>query len=189
MYLNCKTGYHTRNGNFSPAGLVNRAVEAGITALALTNINNTSDALDFLKYCKESKVKPILGAEIRNAGELLYILIATGIKGFEWINRFISSHLGAAIDFPVTTAETHFFEDPDDGFVIYPLGKKKLQDLLFNERIGIRPGEIDKLFEMDYSGAAAKLVMLQPVMHGESTHDLTHFHLDRSDSNIIGSNN
>src|SRR4029077_4408226 len=148
MYLNCKTFFSFRYGTFSPEALVKTAADLGITALALTNIKNTCDAWDFVKYCLQYGIKPLLGAEIRNGHELLYILIAANNKGFQWINQFLSTHLLSKTDFPAVTDQEPFFNDLWDGFVIYPFGKKKMQELLPNEKIGLRPAEVNKLFQL-----------------------------------------
>jgi DNA polymerase-3 subunit alpha len=124
MYLNCKTYYSFRYGTFSTTELVNHAAQAGIDTLAITNINNTCDAWDFVKQCNEKKIKPILGAEIRNGNEVLYILLAANRKGFQWINHFLSTYRIGKKKFPSATTDVHFFDDPEDGFVIYPFGKK-----------------------------------------------------------------
>ena len=110
MYINSKTFYSLNYGTFSTKGLVEAAVDKGVTALALTNINSTADAWEFVRLCREHKVKPILGAEIRNAGELLYILLAANNSGYAWINQFLSEHLMAKKDFPQASDDIHFFE-------------------------------------------------------------------------------
>jgi error-prone DNA polymerase len=93
MYLNCKTYFSFRYGSFATEELVKAAVEAGATSVALTNINSTCDAWDFVRYCNLHGIKPILGAEIRNGDQLLYILLAANNRGYAWINEFISVYL------------------------------------------------------------------------------------------------
>ena len=90
MYLNCKTYFSFRYGTYGTEELVKRAAELGISHLALTNINNTCDAWDFVDYCNQLGIKPVLGSEIRNGSELCYILLAKKNKDFEQLNRFIS---------------------------------------------------------------------------------------------------
>ena len=82
MYLNCKTFYSFKYGTFSTAALVDMAASLGIQSLALTNINSTCDAWEFVKLCRGQGIQPILGVEIRNEDELLYILLAANNKGF-----------------------------------------------------------------------------------------------------------
>jgi DNA-directed DNA polymerase III PolC len=181
MYINCRTYFSFRYGTFSTRELVETAMDMGISMLALTNINNTCDAWDFIKLCREKNIKPILGAEIKNKNQLLYILIAINNKGFQWINSFISLHLIAKEDFPIEINAT------SDVYVIYPLGRKKINDLLQNEFIGIRPAEINKLFGIDFSGITNKLVILQPVTYQDKDHFQLHRLLRCIDLNILGS--
>jgi DNA polymerase III alpha subunit len=88
MYLNCKTYFSFRYGTYSTEELVKAAVERGVTSLALTNINSTCDIWGFVKYCRAEGIKPIAGVEIRNDDELLYVLIAPIIKGFNGYMSF-----------------------------------------------------------------------------------------------------
>jgi DNA polymerase-3 subunit alpha len=55
MYLNCKTYFSYRYGTLGTEELVTLATENGANALALTNINNTSDVWDFVDFCKRHK--------------------------------------------------------------------------------------------------------------------------------------
>jgi DNA polymerase III alpha subunit len=102
MYLNCKTYYSFKYGTFSTEELVKTAADKGVTALALTNINSTYDAWDFVKHCRERNIKPLLGAEIRNGDSLVCILIAGNNRGLASIHRFISGHLIGEKKFPDT---------------------------------------------------------------------------------------
>ena len=163
MYLNCKTYFSFRYGTFSIKQLVKAAVDNGVTALALTNINSTCDIWDFVKYCREEGIKPITGAEVRNAGQLLYILIAANNKGLLWINEFLSQHFHEDKPFPVVALEAPFFTDTSDGFVIYPLGSKEPGQLFVNEKIGVLPSEVNKLFSLDLKATAYKWIIRQPV--------------------------
>ena len=61
MYINCHTYYSLRYGTFSEADLLSLARENGIRCLALTDINNTSAALNFVRRAKEFDIRPILG--------------------------------------------------------------------------------------------------------------------------------
>src|SRR5690349_3848496 len=112
MYLNCKTYFSLRYGTYNTEELVKKAVDMGITALALTNINTTSDAWDFYQHCTNHSLKPILGAEIRNGDDICYILLAANLEGFEWINGFLSHYLQEEIPFPETAGKECFFQNP-----------------------------------------------------------------------------
>jgi DNA polymerase-3 subunit alpha len=175
MYLNCKTYFSFLYGTFSTQELVQTAVEQGITALALTNINSTCDTWEFVKLCREAGIKPITGVEIRNEDKLLYILLAANNKGLAWIHEFVSIHLLEKKDFPQILKDQPFFSDSWDGFVIFPFGVKNLEDLLPNERMGLLPSEVTKLYNLDVRKYSDKLVVRQPV----TVQDKTHFSLHR----------
>lgn len=64
MFIKCKTYFSFHYGTFSKRELVEKAMEQGVVALALTNINSTADVLAFVKICRKLKVKPVVGAEI-----------------------------------------------------------------------------------------------------------------------------
>ncbi len=185
MYLNCKTYYSFNFGTFSTKGLVEAAVDQGVTALALTNINNTCDAWEFVKCCKEAGVKPIAGTEIRNGDVLLYILLAANNMGLAWINEFLSEHLLAGKDFPAVATDSHFFASDRDGFVIYPWGARSPENLLPNERIGLLPGEITKLFGFDGRQLVDKFVVRQPVTVQNKTYFALHRLLRSIHNNLL----
>ena len=185
MYLNCKTYFSFRYGTMPARTLVQAAVEQGVSALALTNINSTCDLWDFVQECNKAGIKPIAGAEIRNEDELLYILLAANNRGLEWIHSFISEHLQSKQTFPDITREMHFFNQPEDGFVLYSLGKKKPAELLSNERIGVLPGEVNKLFSMDTKKYASCFVIRQPVTFLSKTDYNVHRLLRAIDKNTL----
>jgi len=185
MYLNCKTYFSFRYGTFSSKELVKDAVDNGVTALALTNINSTCDIWDFVKYCREEGIKPITGAEVRNEGQLLYILIAANNKGLLWINEFLSQHFQADKPFPITALEEPFFIDTWDGFVIYPLGSKEPGKLFANEKIGVLPSEVNKLFGIDLKTTADKWIIRQPVTFQNKTYFNVHRLLRAIDKNVL----
>jgi len=179
MYLNCKTYYSFRYGTISTEELVTTAVDKGISTLALTNINSTCDIWEFVKLCLEAGIKPIAGVEVRNDDQFLYMLIAANNKGLAWIHSFLSEHLMDKKPFPGTTAGPVFFENHNDGFVIYPLNAKPLSELLSNEKIGVLPWEVNKLVTMDWKNNTDKFVVRQPVTFQNKTYFNLH-HLLRA---------
>ncbi|MBO9682363.1 MAG: DNA polymerase III subunit alpha [Flavisolibacter sp.] len=191
MYLNCKTYYSFLYGSFSTAQLVNAAADYGITSLALTNINTTYDIWEFVKLSRNAGIKPVLGAEVRNGDKLLYILIAANNTGLTWIHTFLSKYwlekdpLKKHPVFPEPSEDLKLFEEAWDGFVIYPLGAKPLDQLLPHERIGIKPSELNKLFSLDWKPYADRLVIRQPVTIQNKVHYNLHRLLRCVDNNIL----
>ncbi len=186
MYLNCKTYYSLRYGTFSTNQLVETAKAKGVASLALTNINSTGDCWEFVRLCRENGIKPITGTEVRNDGKLLYLLIAANNKGHAWINQFLSNHLLTKKMFPDKTEEFPFFTDEWDGFVIYPLGVKNPDKLFSNERIGVKPSEITKLYSLDTKRYSDKFVIRQPVTIQNKTYHEVHRLLRAIDKNVLG---
>lgn len=164
MYFT-KTYFSFKYGTFSTDQLISTAVEAGATSLALTNINSTCDAWDFVRSCRREGIKPILGVEIRNDNKLLYTLIAANNYGFGRINEFLSDHLLEKKPFPTPDTLQPPFPNPADGFVIYPLGGKPPERLLDNERIGILPREVNRLIRTPLTSNPDKWIVRQPVTY------------------------
>ncbi len=185
MFLNCKTYYSFRHGTFATRELVLAGLAAGATALALTNINNTCDAWDFIKICREEGIKPIPGAEIRNGDELLYILLAANNQGLAWIHEFLSRHLLQQKPFPRQSGEQPFFRDSWDGFVIYPMEGKDPATFFPNERTGVLPWEVYRLAQADLKMQGEKYVIRQPVTFQNKTYYNLHRLLRAIDKNIL----
>lgn len=184
MYLG-KTYFSFKYGTFSTAQLVNAAVEEGLTTLALTNINTTCDAWDFVQYCREQSINPILGVEIRNDNKLLYILLAANNHGFRQINEFLSLHQLLKKPFPDCNAVASVFTNPADGFIIYPLGNKAPEQLLENERIGVQHTETGKLLKQPLVAYKDKFIIRQSVTFQNKTYYNLHRLLRAVDRNTL----
>lgn len=76
MYLNCHTYYSLRYGTFSEVELLQLAQQNQVSQLALTDINNTSACLNFVRKAVEFDIKPILGIDFRNGVDPCYVGIA-----------------------------------------------------------------------------------------------------------------
>jgi error-prone DNA polymerase len=184
MYFT-KTYFSFKYGTLSTEELITAGIQAGATILALTNINSTCDAWDFVRCCQQQQIKPILGAEIRNDNTLLYILIAANNNGFRCINEFLSAHLLAKKPFPAVDALSPPFPDSADGFVIYPLGSKAPGALQQNERIGVLPGEAGKLLKLSPATYPDKWIIRQPVTFRNKTYYNLHRLLRAMDKNTL----
>src|ERR1700722_12828025 len=184
MYFT-KTYFSFKYGTLSTEELEAAGIEGGATTLLLTNIYSTCDAWNFVLYCRQQQIKPILGAEIRNDNTLLYTLIAANNNGFRCINEFLSTYLLAKKPFPETNALSPPFPDNADGFVIYPLGGKPPGALLQNERIGVLPGEVGKLLQLSPASLTDKWIIRQPVTFRNKTYYNLHRLLRAMDKNTL----
>ncbi|WP_026899293.1 DNA polymerase III subunit alpha [Daejeonella oryzae] len=179
MYINCKTYFSYRYGTYGTEELVNQAAELGLRSLALTNINGTPDAWDFVDFCRKKEIRPILGSEIRNGNNLCYILLAKNNTGLMQINRFISEQKRSKTDFP---------ERPEPGesvYIIYPLGKLPPESLTENELIAVKPSEINKLLRLPVNKYPDKYVIGQPVTFQNKRYFNVHRLLRAVDQNTL----
>ncbi|SEM10433.1 DNA polymerase III, alpha subunit [Aquimarina amphilecti] len=160
MYLNCHSYYSLRFGTFSEIALLELAKENEVDCVALTDINNTSACLNFIRKAKEYKIKPIVGIDFRNDCQQLYVGIAKNNKGYKELNDFLSYHSHNKIEFPKKAPSF------SNVFIIYPFKQiieTKKNNFLSNEFIGISIKELPKLKFSKYLQLENKLVTLQPV--------------------------
>lgn len=160
MYLNCHTYYSLRYGTFSVSSLCRLAQKYNVQNLALTDINNTSACLEFLKIASEYNIKPLIGIDFRNGVQQQYVGIARNHAGFAQLNEHLSNHLHKERAFENNAPEL------SDCYIIYPLEKvvadKKIS-FRENEFIGISVESLRKLKFSKYLKLREKLVLLQTV--------------------------
>lgn len=179
MYLSCHSYYSLRYGTMTVERLTDEAAARGLSVLALTDINNTMGMMDFIRECRERKITPVAGADIRNENIHLYTLIAKNNEGFREINEFITRHNLTETEYP---PESPGFNHV---YVIYPLGAKPLKRLLENEFTGIRPEETARLLSLHWQKHPSKLVVRQPVSFAlHEDYDL-HLNLRAIDNNTL----
>ncbi|HTH55753.1 MAG TPA: DNA polymerase III subunit alpha [Cyclobacteriaceae bacterium] len=174
MYLNCHTGFSFKYGTLPIRALFNEAKRCGIHKLALTEINNVASYLEMLRLCHENKPrhggltkygKPgydlaiAVGIEFRTKdNSLLYIALAKNNRGFEKLNRFLSYHNREDKKLPERAPQL------DDVFFLYPSKKILPEQLLPNEFIGVKWGELNAYSTHPSKASfAEKFVAWQPV--------------------------
>jgi len=160
MYINCHSYYSLRYGTFSEVDLLKLGQENSIDTLALTDINNTSACLNFIRLSSEYNIKPVIGIDFRNGANQLYIGLAKNNQGFEELNAFLSHHSHDKTPLP-DVAPTF-----KNAFVVYPLERvMQLEKNIFNENeyIGISIEDLKKLPFSHYKTFTDKLVIQQQV--------------------------
>lgn len=160
MYLNCHTYYSLRFGTFSELELLQLAQANHVTQLALTDINNTSTGLNFVRKAKQFNIRPILGIDLRNGVDCCFVGIAKNNEGYQELNAFLSWHLHKEEKLPAIAP--HF----DNAYVIYPFEKVLLNDQITfseDEYIGISITDLRRLPFSKLVELKSKLVVLQPV--------------------------
>ncbi|MBU8892871.1 MAG: DNA polymerase III subunit alpha [Bacteroidales bacterium] len=179
MLLNCHTYYSYKFGTLSIEQLVQEAKAGNYDSIVLTDINNTSASLDFIRQCEKEQIKPVLGIDFRNGVQQQYVGIAKNNDGFQELNEHLTHHLHSGDDFP---EKAPVFKNT---YVIYPFGDIDYQSLKNNEFIGIKPSQLSKLIFSDWKNYQDKLVVLQPVSFRYKRDFNIHRLLRAIDNNIL----
>lgn len=179
MYWNTHSYYSLRYGTLSVERLVNLAKSHGQHTLGLTDINNSSGIIDFVRVCNENHIKPIAGIDFRKKNKSCYTGLAMNNEGFRELNEFLSGHnLNKT---PLPDQAPHF----SNAYIIYPFGSIGTDKLKENEFIGVSPRHIQRLFGSKYRYNQNKLVVQQPVTFEGKQGYVLHQNLRAIDNNIL----
>jgi DNA polymerase-3 subunit alpha/error-prone DNA polymerase len=178
MYLNCHSYHSLRYGTIPVDELVAIAASAGVTAMALTDINTVTGVYEFFRECKSRNIHPLVGMEMRNEGQLCYVMIAKNNKGFAEICRLRTKYNFSKEHMPAVAPEMQ------DVFVIYPfeLAPSTLRE---NEFVGLRPEQVNKLVNKSWRHHISRMVIFQPVTIRSKKEFELHRILRAVDMNII----
>ena len=179
MYLNVHSYFSLRYGTLSINRLMELAVGNNIKALALTDINNSTGMIDFVKSCRKNGIKPIGGMEFRNGNRMMYSGIARNNEGMRELNEYVSYHNINKKKYPDRPAP---FEH---AYVVYPFGNKNLKGLRENEFIGVRPEEVLRVFTSQHKKESSRLIIHQPVTFADPKGYFLHRNLRAIDNNIL----
>jgi DNA polymerase-3 subunit alpha len=179
MYLNCHSYYSLRYGMMSVEQLVKNAVSAGAGSIAMTDINNSTGIPEFAGECVKNSIKPVAGIEFRNDNELQYIGIARNNRGLRELNEFLSKHNFEKTPLPFPAPRF------SEAYTLYTLKKRPDRRLFDNERIGIKPGEINRLVTLPESIDRNSMVLMQPVTFASNDEIFIHKSLRAVDNNIL----
>lgn len=158
MYLNAHTFFSLRYGTLSPGQLVEAAAARGVKALVLTDINNSSAALEFILKCKEQGIKPILGIEFRDTAQrYLYTGIARNSTGWATLCELLNESSLNGRPLPLVP------DKMEHVYIIYDREIKPLASFHSYEFIGIRPGGVHGLFSSSWKHCLDRLVVWQPI--------------------------
>ncbi|WP_418501800.1 DNA polymerase III subunit alpha [Flagellimonas sp.] len=160
MYLNCHTYYSLNYGTFSEGELLALAEAHGVRALALTDINNTSAAMNFVRLARMQGIKPVVGIDFRNGNQQQFVALAQNHEGFRELNAFLSGHLHSGE--PIASDAPAFA----NAYIIHPFEKVLKEErsrFREGEYIGVSLGELRKLRFSHYRDDHDRLVLLQPI--------------------------
>lgn len=173
MFLNCHSYFSFGYGVMSIKELIPHAIEMGAETIALTDINNTSGCLDFMRRCKETSLRPVIGVDFRNGDEQLFIAIARNNKGFKEINDLLTQHNFSKKPIP---ADAPAWEHC---YVIYPWRRDVTRTLCTHEYIGLCESAMTS-YRLYGQYDPVKLVAVMPV----TLRDQRDFNLHRLLSSI-----
>lgn len=178
MYINCHTFFSFKFATLSVEQLIEQAVACGVKHLALTDINNTSAALDFYRLCREHDIHPVLGIEFRQNNQLRYIALAENAQGWYELNHWLTQITCQKKEFP------HQAPLMEHVFFIYPIRENLPTTLRPDEFLGIHYQEIGILRLLE-GYPSSKLVALHPVSMQSSEDFLLHQVLQAIDQNTL----
>ncbi|WP_291403532.1 DNA polymerase III subunit alpha [Daejeonella sp.] len=178
MYLNVHSQYSLRYGTLSIENLIDQAKALGIEQMALTDINNSTGATEFVRTCHEKGLKAITGIEFRRDNKLLYIGIARNREGMKELNDFLSFYNLNSMSLPDRPWEFQ------QAYIIYPYSQNHPQ-LKENEFLGIPYRDLGKLFGRPLAKIQEKLVALQPVSVSNKLEHRLHIYLRGIELNTI----
>lgn len=178
MYLNVHSSYSLRYGTMSIEKLVAEAAAMGIEQMALTDINNSTGAIEFIRECQSKGIKAITGIEFRRSGHLLYIGIARNREGMKELNDFLTFHNLNGMELP--SAPWNF----SNAYIIYPY-TGELPSLKENEFLGISYPNLNSLFGKPLALIREKIVALHSVTVGNEIEHRLHTYLRGIDLNTV----
>ena len=150
--------------------------------LALTDINNTSAGLNFVRKAQEKGIKPIVGIDFRNGIDPCFVGLAKNNNGYQELNNFLSEHLHHDKKFE---SRAPVF---NDAFVIYPFEKilqNKQDSFMEHEFIGISIKDLRRLPFTKILDHKDKLVVQQAVTFRNKRDFNAHRLLRAIDNNIL----
>jgi DNA-directed DNA polymerase III PolC len=179
MYLNCHSYYSLHYGTLNINELIDLAIRNGVGTIALTDINTTMGIPEFVKEAQQKGIKPIAGCEFRNDDDLLFIGLAKNREGLKELNDWQTEHNLEKKLYPADAPEFNHV------FVVYPFGRKSVNELRENEFTGIRAKQLNKLLTSEYRIYPEKLVIWQPVTFKNQTGRFLHKTLRAINHNVL----
>jgi DNA-directed DNA polymerase III PolC len=177
MILNAHSYYSLRYGVVSNEELILSAIEYGYDTIAITDINNSSGVLEFVKIALEKGVKPIVGMEFRKEDELLFIALARNNEGFKEVNDLLTNYNLYGIE--ISTKPVL-----NSCYIIYPFGSVKPNALGDNEFIGIKPNQLTRI-ATEKKEQQTKYCILQTITYKDFKGYEAHKKLRAIDHNIL----
>lgn len=152
----------------------------GWGSLGLTDINNSSALVDFVRICREHNLRPMAGIDFFDGKHRrLYTGLAHNNKGFRELNEFLSQYNFSGLPLPFRPPE---FEN---ACIVYPSGRTPSGKLRANEYTGINTRDIRRIISSQYRHDQSKLVIRHPVTYRVADDPFLHQNLRAIDRNIL----
>ncbi|WP_153848426.1 DNA polymerase III subunit alpha [Sphingobacterium paramultivorum] len=177
MLLNLHSYYSLRYGTLSLEDLIAGMTAGGYDTAVLTDINNSSGSIDFIKKGMAAGLNLLAGMEFREGSMLRFITIAKNERGFKEINDYRTKLNFENRSVPDRAPE---FKEV---FVIYPFSSMDEFPLHEYEYIGIKPAERNRVMLLDRK-SLERCVILAPVSFRKSDFTL-HKQLRAIDNNLL----
>lgn len=177
MLINLHSYFSLRYGTMSLDELIAALLEHGYETAVLTDINNSTGVLDFVRKGWEQGIRPLAGMEFRKGDQLYYIGIAKNEVGFQELNEWMTQiNSGAQSLSEIAPAF-------DNVYIIYPFRGFQQRPLSDQDYIGVAPTDLHRL---NVTGWAPKdrYVIWTPVSFAPSDYTL-HRQLSAIDHNIL----
>ena len=178
MLLNVHSFYSLRYGTIPLEELPALLLRNGYDAAVLTDINNSSGVLEFIKGCQDKGLRGYAGMEFRNGSKLLYFCIARNNMGFAEINQLRTDCNLSGTPVPETAPEFKHVT------VVYPFGSREYKDLRDYEYIGVHHTHLTKVMRGERA-AFSKYVIWQPVTFENKKDIDLHRRLRAIDNNTL----
>ena len=180
MLLNCHSYYSLRYGTIKPVELLHMASKCSMNAVALTDINNTSGCLDFIRLSSKYNVKPIIGVDFRNKAKQQFIALAKNNNGFLQINNYLSEFLHQG-EYTIPSKATEL----EDNYIIYPFDSYTGFELGNQEFLGVKITDLNRIPFTKWNRLRDKLVILHTVSFQNKKAFNTHRLLRAIDNNTL----
>ncbi len=173
MYLNCHSYFSLKYGTLSVEQLLAEAQRCGVKKLALTDINNTSAVLDFIRLAPKYAVEPVVGVDFRRGNVQCFVGIAKNNEGFHELNEFLTHCLrhgtNEVPDIPdlppisenvfwIVPFERFLHADDEMKSILKPLADKS-----FPCFIGVKSEQLSRLRFSPFVKQLSRLVVWHPV--------------------------
>jgi len=160
MLLNCHSYFSLRYGMIPEEELLKLCVQNNYNTIALTDINNTSGCLNFIRTAAKYDINPIVGIDFRNGMQQQFVGLAKNNTGFQELNAFLSYHSHHKLTFP---NEAPLLENAVFIYSFEQLIKTKKDTFRPDEYIGVSIKDLNRIRFSYLSKHEDKFVILHPV--------------------------